>query len=211
MKASALTADRRQQGQAEAGIIHVDSEGEPCLPTEEAMRVLLYPQEVPENRKARQMVFKAIRAIFPAGPLAEETAPAGEFISGRRRYMYRIYRLGSAAGDGNELAAVIVIERYGQPLAPTADPVAPFHLTVREEQVLRGVLEGLSNKGIAERMGISPNTVKAFLRLIMTKLGVSNRFGILAKVMGRSVSRYRAGPPHSTPASAARVPMVRVL
>jgi DNA-binding CsgD family transcriptional regulator len=32
-------------------------------------------------------------------------------------------------------------------------------------------------------MNISPNTVKAFLRLIMIKMGVSRRVGILSKVL----------------------------
>jgi DNA-binding CsgD family transcriptional regulator len=33
-------------------------------------------------------------------------------------------------------------------------------------------------------MKISPNTVKAFLRIVMVKMGVSTRSGILGKVIG---------------------------
>jgi DNA-binding CsgD family transcriptional regulator len=32
-------------------------------------------------------------------------------------------------------------------------------------------------------MAISPNTVKAFLRLIMIKMGVTTRAGIVAKIL----------------------------
>jgi DNA-binding CsgD family transcriptional regulator len=32
-------------------------------------------------------------------------------------------------------------------------------------------------------MGVSPNTVKQFIRLAMTKMGVSNRTGIVGKVL----------------------------
>jgi len=57
-----------------------------------------------------------------------------------------------------------------------------YRLTVREQQALRGVLTGLTSKQVAAQMNISPNTVKAFLRLIMGKMGVSSRTGIVAKL-----------------------------
>jgi len=40
------------------------------------------------------------------------------------------------------------------------------------------------SKEIAERMKISPSTVKAFLRLVMVKMSVSTRSGIVGKVLG---------------------------
>jgi DNA-binding NarL/FixJ family response regulator len=45
------------------------------------------------------------------------------------------------------------------------------------------LLQGLSDKEIAERMKVSPNTVKAFLRLIMLKMEVTSRAEIVAKIM----------------------------
>ena len=45
------------------------------------------------------------------------------------------------------------------------------------------LLQGLSSKEIANRMDVSPNTVKTFLRLIMIKMGVSSRAAIVAKVI----------------------------
>lgn len=59
---------------------------------------------------------------------------------------------------------------------------AEYHLTGREQQAVRGVLKGLTSKEVAEQMSISPNTVKAFLRLVMSKMGVSSRMGIVAKL-----------------------------
>jgi DNA-binding CsgD family transcriptional regulator len=46
------------------------------------------------------------------------------------------------------------------------------------------LLQGLTSKEIAARMSISPNTVKAFLRLVMVKMGVSTRSGIVGRVVG---------------------------
>jgi DNA-binding CsgD family transcriptional regulator len=44
------------------------------------------------------------------------------------------------------------------------------------------LIQGLTNKEIAGRMNISPNTVRAFIRMVMGKLGVSTRSGIVGIV-----------------------------
>jgi DNA-binding NarL/FixJ family response regulator len=48
-------------------------------------------------------------------------------------------------------------------------------LTDREEQLVACVAEGISNREIAEQLGIKENTVKKALLRIYDKLGVSNR------------------------------------
>ncbi len=63
-----------------------------------------------------------------------------------------------------------------------------FHLTHREQEVLGLLIMGLTNKEIADRMGISANTVKGFVRLVMLKMGTSGRSGIVAKVLLRALS-----------------------
>jgi DNA-binding NarL/FixJ family response regulator len=52
-------------------------------------------------------------------------------------------------------------------------------LTPREQEVLRCLAEGLSNREIAERLGISQHTVKNYLFHIFDKLGVSSRLEAL--------------------------------
>ena len=59
--------------------------------------------------------------------------------------------------------------------------VEQFKLTARERQTLHFLVLGLTNKDIAQRMNISPHTVKAFLRAIMIKTGSSTRSGIVGK------------------------------
>jgi len=63
-----------------------------------------------------------------------------------------------------------------------------FHLTHREQQAVALLLQGLSNKEVAENMGISANTVKAFLRIATIKMGVSSRSGIVTKILGLLLS-----------------------
>lgn len=187
MNANVCVENHREQlsGQTDAAIL-IDSRGIPLSPTAEAVRVLLYPQDVPSNRKGRRLLLQRIRSLFPDGPLADATPQVGEFLSGRRHYLYRVYRLRDATPGGPGPAAIVIFERYRPPLIPSPASLAPYRFTAREEQVLRLVFEGLSNKEIAGRMGISPNTVKAFLRLIMTKMQVTSRFAILGKLLGQT-------------------------
>jgi len=48
-------------------------------------------------------------------------------------------------------------------------------LTARERQVLGLLAEGLTNKAIAERLGISDHTVKFHVNAVLGKLGVESR------------------------------------
>jgi DNA-binding NarL/FixJ family response regulator len=62
------------------------------------------------------------------------------------------------------------------PMATVAvPPVAAEPLTARELQVLQLVAQGLPNKGIARRLGISENTAKFHVASLCGKLGASSR------------------------------------
>jgi DNA-binding NarL/FixJ family response regulator len=56
-----------------------------------------------------------------------------------------------------------------------APEVVEEPLTPREVQVLELLAEGLANKAIADRLGISDQTVKFHVAAILGKLGVANR------------------------------------
>ena len=64
-----------------------------------------------------------------------------------------------------------LVEAAKRPPRPSRD--RPF--TERESQVLRGVLEGLSNKEIGARLKISESSVKAALQQLFQKTGVRTR------------------------------------
>jgi DNA-binding NarL/FixJ family response regulator len=55
------------------------------------------------------------------------------------------------------------------------DPMVEKRMTKREADVARGAVEGLSNREIAQTLGLSEHTVKNYLFKIFDKLGVSNR------------------------------------
>jgi len=56
-------------------------------------------------------------------------------------------------------------------------------LTPREGEVLAMLAEGLPNKAIASRLGISDHTVKTHLEAIFDKLGASNRAEAVARAV----------------------------
>ena len=56
-------------------------------------------------------------------------------------------------------------------------------LTERERQVLSGVFEGLANKQIAGRLGVSESSVKASLQQVFSKMGVRTRSQLVRVVL----------------------------
>jgi DNA-binding NarL/FixJ family response regulator len=76
--------------------------------------------------------------------------------------------------------AVTAGERYcpGEPDVPPAaerTDLAGYHLSEREEQVLRQISRGLTHGQIATRLGISSHTVDTYVKRIRAKLGVGNK------------------------------------
>jgi DNA-binding CsgD family transcriptional regulator len=77
-----------------------------------------------------------------------------------------------------------MLERRSNEAAKLNEMSERFGLTAREQETVKYLLEGLTSKEIAQRMKISPNTVKAFLRLVMVKMSVSTRSGIIGRIVG---------------------------
>ena len=82
------------------------------------------------------------------------------------------------------LAAIQAAARGESPLAPraAAELLADrrtrpptVELTAREREVLRLVVDGLANKQIARRLGISEKTVKGHLTNLFQRIGVADR------------------------------------
>ena len=82
------------------------------------------------------------------------------------------------------LAAIRAAARGESPIAPRAAAELLAHrstrpsaveLTAREREVLRLVVDGLANKQIARRLGISEKTVKGHLTNLFQRIGVADR------------------------------------
>jgi DNA-binding NarL/FixJ family response regulator len=72
--------------------------------------------------------------------------------------------------------AAKILQEFRQPTQNAAqDPKVRDELTPREIDVLKRVVEGATNKEIAEALTITENTVKIHLRNILEKLHLQNR------------------------------------
>lgn len=105
-------------------------------------------------------------------------------------YLCRAYVVEPARG--NRSGYVVLHLRKQSSLFPK-DAISTiaeeYDLTDREKEALLGIALGLSSKEMAERMNISPNTVRAFVRLIMIKMGVSRRGAIITKLLAHNGDR----------------------
>jgi DNA-binding CsgD family transcriptional regulator len=89
----------------------------------------------------------------------------------------------STHGPETQRIFALLIERPIQLSLDTLRIAAKFQLTQRERETLEFLVQGYTSKEIARRMEISPNTVKAFIRIIMIKTGTTTRSGIIGKVL----------------------------
>lgn len=83
---------------------------------------------------------------------------------------------------GTYIPRELLVASEENDLTVNADQVSPGFaieeiegITQRQRDVLRLVLEGMSNKQIARELGLSENTVKVHLSAIFRVIGVSNR------------------------------------
>jgi len=70
-----------------------------------------------------------------------------------------------------------------------ADRMKQRALTHREEDILRQLMLGLSNKGIARNLTLAPGTVKTHVKAILRKLDATNRTGAVAIAQRRGILR----------------------
>src|SRR6185503_18696934 len=99
----------------------------------------------------------------------------------------RAFHVVASAASEDELSgdADVVLVAHGHPEAIShpersegsalAVEEEPVSLTNREREILALLADGLGNKQIAARLGISSNTVKTHLELLFERLGVSSR------------------------------------
>jgi len=83
------------------------------------------------------------------------------------------------------------ISQLGSDAAKSETHAEKEPLTPREQQVLRSVFEGLTNKEIAYRIGASQSSVKATLQNLFEKTGVRTRSQLVRIAIERSLETAR--------------------
>jgi DNA-binding CsgD family transcriptional regulator len=178
---SRLAKDETPIKPSDAGFLLLDSALRPIYANQDAVRILCYPTVPKASKAAMQAIKKRIKPLL-RGHLPSLGNPSlVEFSSDKRRYLLRAFYLDSSLQHPLQPAYALLIERGHHVLLELAHISNQYNLTNREIETMRLLLGGLTSKEIASHMKISPNTVKVFLRLIMLKMGVTTRAGIIGK------------------------------
>jgi len=152
----------------------------------EALKILTYPDAPEKIRHLDSWLANKIRSEL-VGRLSPPSF-VDAFRSSKRLYLCRSFPLDkSHQGNGFGSSAgllIVMLERKSNETLKISEISERFGLTAREQETVQYLLEGLTSKEIAQRMKISPNTVKAFLRLVMVKMNVSTRSGIIGRIVG---------------------------
>ena len=169
---------------SELGFLLLNAAFKPLYVNKCAAEILLYPEKPRGTKDFVDQLASKISAMVVKERPGGKVSVCNEFLSGSRHYLCRFFdvRLSDNNLNGpNGSSLALLFERSPRARVDMLKVCQQYQLTPREGQTVGLLLEGLASKEIADRMNISPDTVKVFLRLAMVKMGVSSRFGILSK------------------------------
>ena len=118
-----------------------------------------------------------VRAAFEVGVTGYllKTMPRDELIGAVR-----------AAGQGTTVLDPVLSARLVGTQG-SSSPLGESRLTWRERETVELVAEGLSNRAIAVRMGVSVRTIEGHLNHAFAKLGVESRTELVRLVLMRGL------------------------
>ena len=98
--------------------------------------------------------------------------------------------------DNSELAkAIRIVAQGGDYISPDirqqleADPPVP-DLTSRQSEILESMVRGLTDRDIAQQLGLSPESVSEHVRAIRQKIGAANRTEAVAIAMRKYLLKF---------------------
>src|ERR1700747_629066 len=159
-----LSSDGAQA--SSAGFLLLDAALRPLYANQEALSALAYPTNLAKNNGPYSLLESRVQALFEGSNGSRQLRGNGSLTSGRRRYQLRVFSVRSPRAHGFKPAVAILFERNKKPSIDLSNLPRRFRLTQREVETVEHLLRAFNTQQIAEGMGISPNTVKAFLRPI---------------------------------------------
>ncbi|WP_347274396.1 LuxR C-terminal-related transcriptional regulator [Candidatus Kuenenia sp.] len=105
--------------------------------------------------------------------------------SQKRRYAVRGTMLSDSPQNINqaEWPHLFILDRTHSDHAHIAKSFRKWHLNRREQEIVQLLLDDHSNKEIALDLNLSCNTIKGYLKLLMRKLDVNSRAGIISRLL----------------------------
>jgi len=143
-----------------------------------ALQILTYPRSL-RTVGGTPFVQERLQSMYGVDRVTPGIE-AARFLSGGRHYVCRPFLLESSE---RAMTAAFLLERRSRDILHLGEFGERFHLSKRECETVQHLVLGLTTKEVADRMGVSPNTVKHFVRLVMSKMGVTTRSGIVGKLI----------------------------
>ena len=159
----------------------------PVAYNREALQILVFPQLPEEFAHPSAALARQIGARLLSRPSRGIRRFVAEFQSGNRTYHCRTLNVsfdGDKKASSGQTTTLVLLERQASPVRQMQRQAwERFGLTPRERQMVELLIEGMTTKEMAQTLQLSPNTIKSFLRLVMAKMGVSTRSGIVGKLL----------------------------
>jgi DNA-binding CsgD family transcriptional regulator len=171
-----------------SGFLLLDAELNLIASNDPALQILCFPSEAGRIKQPKVLLADRVRTTLLDRQQRDRKVFVRELQSGKRRYICKTFQVSGNGTLSPQPAFAVLLERVVSGSMTSGEMAERFGLTNRECETVEYLLQGLTSKEIAARMGISPNTVKAFLRLVMVKMKVSTRSGIAGKITGSAAT-----------------------
>lgn len=138
--------------------------------------------------KWKKILVKKLPAVKDSNEGSDVTPAFLDFYqSGKRSYLVKGLLLSGpkAALPEREGYYLFILERIRPDFFNISRIARELNLSKREQDLIQLLLTDLGNKQIAHTLGLSLNTVKTYLKLLMRKLGVTSRAGIIACLINK--------------------------
>ncbi|MHB8789594.1 MAG: helix-turn-helix transcriptional regulator [Desulfobulbaceae bacterium] len=178
--------------------------GESILYNREAMDILSHPSSFHEQDGAtfeltalcntwKFLLEKNIATARKNSVDAPESFFLDLFKSGSRRYRVKGFLLHNHQQEKKNISFMFAFSRIHHGSVNLEKKFRESRLSRREQEIVHLIMTDKSNKEIADAIGLSVNTVKGYLKLLMRKLSVTSKAGIIAHFMKKTPS----SPPQS--------------
>ncbi len=143
----------------------------------------------------RRLGFKGKILMVTAGMSANESSVAirlgasGIFL--KQNSPATLTKAIRMVGSGEAWVDEKVMQLLAAAVDESDDQSSGRALTTREQQVLQGVFEGLTNKEIAAQLSVTESAVKATLQQLFQKTGVRTRSQLVRIALERSLGTSR--------------------
>ena len=165
------------------GLLLLDDSHKAIYANDEAVRVLTYPNPPGKIRALDRLFTEKILPVLPDEEPSAQPPTFSGFVSGKRHYFCHVFSVNAYLNSNSPVTAVL-LERRARESVAIKELGEQFNLSSHEQDAVRYLMLGLSNQEIARQMRLTPSKLKIYLKLVMTKLDIPTRSGIVGRLIG---------------------------